>query len=582
MGLLGAVAVWLQRSEVMCEWPSGEASFVGRVESVPIRRESGLVVTFRVEYMKADSNSAWSVVNRNIRLMCLTDSASVPLRYADRLCFYAKVRCPSSESSLAGFDYRRYLECQGLSGTAVAFSNRWMRLGHDERFLLRGFALECRERILDVYRSWHLDKDVYAVVSALTMGDKSALSHELKDVYTVAGTSHVLALSGLHVGILSIILSWMLFPLRLVRGGRWLVSLCVLGVLWAFAILTGLSPSVVRAVTMFSLYAVASVVSESRYSGGYAVVLAAFIMLLWRPLFLFDLGFLLSFTAVLSILLINPLLQRLWSPRRRLTRFVWNALTLSLAAQIGTAPIILYNFGTFPTYFLLANLFVTPLATLIFVFSLLALVFSAVPILGIWSVKALASSTFGMTQVMKWVYGLPGAQISSVHLSGFQTVLLSVVLILLYAYFVKRTFRRTVLALLAINVFAVSLMIGKLSAPEASVRLARGGVYTCYGREVTRFEPVQKPCRIGGRTILLMNDDRWKNKRAEKRLSLDYVYVCRGFRGSMSDIDGLFSVRCVLLDAWLTDWQREKLKSECHERGVECRELSENAAFQLF
>ncbi len=575
MGLVGAIAFWLHHREVAFDWPSDEALYVGRVESVPAQRGSGYVVNVHVECLKTGSDSCptWRRVDRNVRLMCLADSAFAPLKYADRLCFYGRVSRPSSDSSLSGFDYGRYLECQNIGGTAVAFAGRWKPLGPDGGFSLRGLALECRERILNVYRSWGLDRDVYAVVSALTVGDKGALSRELRNVYTVAGTSHVLALSGLHVGILALVLSWALFPLRLVRGGRWLASFCVVFVLWAFAFLTGLSPSVVRAVTMFSLYVVASVVSEDRFSGGYAVVLAAFIMLLFRPLYLFDLGFQLSFSAVISILLLHPLFQRWWTPKRRAVRFVWNVLTLSLAAQIGTAPIVLYCFGTFPAYFLLANLFVTPFAVLILTLSLLALCLLPVPVLNVGVVKALALSALGMTRMMEWVYGLPGSQITSVYLSGFQAALLVAVLVFAYAYSLKRTFRRALLTLLALNVFAASLVADLLSVPKPSVCLARGGVYTCCGRNVSRLEPVREPCRIGGSAVVLLNDGRWKNKRSAVRLSVDYAYVCRGFRGSAADIHRLFRARLVMLDAWLPDWQREKLKSECHDLGMEYREL---------
>lgn len=155
-----------------------------------------------------------------------------------------------------------------------------------------------RERIVATYRSWGLKGDILAVASALTVGDKAELTRELKATYSAAGASHVLALSGLHIGILTMILSWLLYPLRRIRGGKWMIGVCLVSFLWGFAFLSGLSASVVRAVTMFTVYTLASVVSEERFSGFSALSLAAFLMLVYQPMYLFDISFQLSFVAV--------------------------------------------------------------------------------------------------------------------------------------------------------------------------------------------------------------------------------------------------------------------------------------------
>ena len=189
----------------------------------------------------------------------------------------------------------------------MLYPGKLMVLPADEgvQMSLKQKALRWRERVVSVFRSWQLTPDVQAVIAALTVGDKSGLSSDLKSSYSAAGTSHVLALSGLHVGLLSAILLLVLSPLRWVRGGRWLlvgVSVCVL---WLFAFITGLSPSVVRAVSMFTFYEVAFILSESRFSGFYPLVLTAFCMLVYCPFYLFDVSFQLSFVAVFSLSGIN-------------------------------------------------------------------------------------------------------------------------------------------------------------------------------------------------------------------------------------------------------------------------------------
>lgn len=254
-----------------------------------------------------------------------------------------------------------------------------------ERAGSRGFrqqALLVRELVVRRYEEWGLDGDVLAVVSALTVGDKSDLTPELKATYSASGASHVLALSGLHIGILAGILTLLLYPLRLFPLGRSLTGVLTVLLLWAFAFLSGLSASVVRAVTMFSLYVGASFFLEGRFSGFLSLSLAAFLMLLYRPFYLFDVSFQLSFLAVWGILLFYPVFSG-WLPAGcRRIRWLWNTLSVSMAAQLGTLPFVLFYFGAFPTYFLLANLLVTPLAVCILGSSLAALAFERIPWMG--------------------------------------------------------------------------------------------------------------------------------------------------------------------------------------------------------
>jgi ComEC/Rec2-related protein len=227
----------------------------------------------------------------------MPDSLSSPLACGDSVCFYAKVSRPFSEKELTGFDYGDYLLRKGISGTALAYAGNWRCTGkpHSLSFMQR--AKVCQQKVVDVYQSWGLEEDVRAVVSALTIGEKSELTPELKAVYSAAGASHVLALSGLHVGIFSCILLWLFYPLTYLKHGRKMLALLVVCLLWGFAFISGLSSSVVRAVVMYSLYTLASFCLEERFSGMHSLVLAAFLMLVYNPFFLFDISFQLSFVA---------------------------------------------------------------------------------------------------------------------------------------------------------------------------------------------------------------------------------------------------------------------------------------------
>lgn len=188
----------------------------------------------------------------------MPDSLQKSLSCGDNLCFYARVTRPFSEKKLTGFDYADYLLRKGISGTALAYAGHWHRLNKKSSLGLLQQARLCQQKVVEIYRNWPLDEEVRSVVSALTIGDKSELTAELEEVYSAAGASHVLALSGLHIGILSGLLCVFLYPLTYLRHGRRLLSVCVILLLWGFAYVSGLSASVVRAVVMCSLYVLGS------------------------------------------------------------------------------------------------------------------------------------------------------------------------------------------------------------------------------------------------------------------------------------------------------------------------------------
>ena len=201
---------------------------------------------------------------------------------------------------------------------------------------------------------------------------------DIVETYSVSGASHVLALSGLHIGFLYALLLFVLRPLwRRWRRLKPLLLLLLVLFLVSFAFFTGLSSSVVRSVVMFSLLAFAGLQPEKPLTLN-TLAATAFLMLLCKPIWLFDVGFQLSFMAVLGIFLFYPLIDSLFVVRNKIVAYLWNIISLSLAAQLATLPLILYYFGTFPVYFLLSNLVVAPIAVFILSATLLALALGGV------------------------------------------------------------------------------------------------------------------------------------------------------------------------------------------------------------
>lgn len=350
------------------------------------------------------------------------------LKPGDGLFLCTRVRpFDNRPSSGVAFDFPLYMQRQGYAGQCYASDKHWSRkkvslknLSILERSRVR--FLRIRHGLLERYRLLGAKDDGYAVLAAMTLGDKSALDRELRDVYSVTGASHVLALSGLHLGMLYMLLSFFTGSCR--RRRLWSQALLVLGI-WAFAMLVGLPVSVVRSATMISLFAIFSLGYRQNLSFN-VLCLAAIVILLQNPYALYDVGFQLSFVSVASILLLLPLadidkgdsLKPAVEPSipRRVASVIGSCLAVSLAAQVGVAPLIAYYFGRFSTYFLLTNLIVLPAVYLILCGSLLMLVLPVAAPIVLWVVDAL-------NHILSLMSRLPLSSINDLHLSVAQVVM---------------------------------------------------------------------------------------------------------------------------------------------------------------
>jgi competence protein ComEC len=340
---------------------------------------------------------------------------------------------------LIAFCLRRYAQLQSVI-IAVCFvvlgtvlMQRTQQEPPEESSLDRSKAyfLAQRAKLLDRLSESGVDGSVYAVVAAMALGDKSQLTKDLRETYAVTGASHVLALSGLHLGIIYTLLSLLLNRRRWQVASQVVIIVCV----WLFVFLVGMSASVVRSAVMLTVYALLSLGHRDKMSVN-TLAFAAIMMLLFNPRSLFDIGFQLSFMAVLAILLFYPLFERVWSQSflfdHRAFKWVWTMLAVSCAAQIGVAPLIAYYFGRFSNYFLLTNLLVVPAATLILYLSLMVLLIPALAYLLIYVVDYL-------NQLLLWMAALPGASIEGLHPTLLQVLMVYVIIGAVYLLLIRRT-----------------------------------------------------------------------------------------------------------------------------------------------
>lgn len=292
---------------------------------------------------------------------------------------------------------------------------------------LRQQFLEWRSVLLEKYHEWGVGDEAYGVVAAMTLGDKKAIDKDTKETYRVAGASHILALSGLHLmiiySVITLLVGWMRF--------RLLSQVIIVLAIWAFALLTGLSPSVTRSAAMITVYALLSLGYRERMSVN-TLAFVAIIMLIISPSMLYDVGFQLSFMAVLSIVLWHPLLNGLIplhvQQRHHWLSNLWGLITVSTAAQIGTAPLVAYYFGRLPVWFLLSNFIVIPLATVVLYLTLALVVFNWWTWAATLVAKVLTAVVVTMERGLAWVGALPYSSIDGIQLSVLRVYLIYIII----------------------------------------------------------------------------------------------------------------------------------------------------------
>ena len=344
------------------------------------------------------------------------------------------VQRKATTASERRFDYSRYLQTQGFRAQTFVYASD-MKLKQISAtsipvwHRLRLHLLAVRQRLLAQFRRGDVSGGNLAVISALTLGDKTMIDRHVRTVYSVSGASHVLALSGLHIAIIYTLLMLLLDGRRLFRL-RIAARLLAIATVWWYVMIVGLPVSAVRSALMLS---VCSVVAVS-------------------PMSVFDVGFQMSFIAVASILLFVPQMERLLfrSPiwQRQPMRWVSGMVTVSLAAQLGVSPLTAYYFGRFSCYFLLTNFIAIPIAMLLLYGALTMFLLSWQPVVSGLLAYGLGSAAQLLNDALALIAGLPMASIENIAISPWQVVAAYGVVVLVWlgmrmigGYGVMRPFR---------------------------------------------------------------------------------------------------------------------------------------------
>lgn len=277
------------------------------------------------------------------------------------------------------FNYKSYLAKQGIDHQIFIEREQYQKSNLVETSVA-GFAEKIRNNIVTSLEKSSFSNDELAVIKALLLGQRQDISKGLLTDYQNAGAIHILAVSGLHVGILLLILTFILRPIDRFKNGKYIKAIGIIVFLWMFAFIAGLSASVVRAVTMFSFIAIGQSFQKKTLIE-FSLITSMLFLLLVKPMFLFDVGFQLSYLAVFGIIWVQPKLDSLYVPKYYLDKKIWQLLTVSIAAQVGILPLSIYYFQQFPGLFMLSNIVIIPFLGIILVAGIVVIILSVLNIL---------------------------------------------------------------------------------------------------------------------------------------------------------------------------------------------------------
>ncbi len=344
------------------------------------------------------------------------------LQYGNRILFHALIKPPEPPKNPGEFNYKNFLNYQNINQVAYVKKISYRIIDNQTVNPVKKAALQLRNRLLQSLQANGITGKDYAVAAAILLGYDALMNDEIRENYQKAGAMHVLCVSGLHAGIIYLVFNFLLSFLKKNKSQKILKVVLLLIIVWFYAFLTGLSPSILRATVMISFFIVGNEMKRDKEAYN-TLAMSAFFLLLYNPGFIFNVGFQLSYAAVLGIITFyRPINNLVWS-KFGLVRKLWSVMAVSIAAQLGTFPLAAHYFHTFPSYFLLTNLIIFPFSFLIITGGLLFIFVSWIPVVAHWAALLLSGMIYLMNLLVNKVAGLPGSAIQDLYFPWIKVVL---------------------------------------------------------------------------------------------------------------------------------------------------------------
>ena len=395
-------------------------------------------------------------------LVSVPSDPNHPLRlhYGEVYFIPANYKTVAPPYNPAEFDFRSWLALQNINHQIFVRPEELIPLKKHKGSALIRFALSLRKQQVEIYRKLIRDDNAFAVASTLILGYRAELNAETMAAYSKTGTIHALSVSGMHVGmiylVLNQVLKWMDKKLLL----KWVKVVILLTLIWFYALLTGYSPSVLRSAVMLSMFILAKSVRKNTNSY-HILYCSAFFLLLYNPFFLWDAGFQLSYLSILGLIYLQPKLEGLIVFRSPWLNKLWSLAAISIAAQVFTYPLSCYYFHQFPVYFIISNLFITLPVILLMYIGIMLIIFRLYFIAPLFEWLIIF-----MNRGLEKIAGLPYSSINQIWYTKTELILLCLFLLFIFAAWSQKNKYLLVFSLLILSCFQALLAQDKLKAAQ--------------------------------------------------------------------------------------------------------------------
>lgn len=382
----------------------------------------------------------------SIVLTSLKEPALAAFLPGDRVIFSCSPEEIKNMGNPYEFDFKYYMESRGTRYQAFIGSKDLIFVRHPPRNSLRTLPVIIRKKIISMFRTCGVSEERLPLVAAITLGEKSNLDPEQKQYFIKAGIMHIMAVSGLHAVILSYFIFSILFFLK--GKNNILRVIITILILWLFAFITGMSPSVVRAVLMFSFLQAGKLLKRPVNSLN-SVLASATVLLLLRPSVIFDAGFLLSYSAVIFIIAFYNDIYRIFTLKNKIADQLWQSAAVTIAAQAGTLPLTIMLFNRFPVLFLFTNIIIVPVSSLLIIAGCIIPVSCHIPVIRELSGFILDKLTWLTAVLTEKAASIPFSSIDNIGLSVPECIALTVFITLLFIFLLKEKSRVKMLHVLS-------------------------------------------------------------------------------------------------------------------------------------
>jgi competence protein ComEC len=544
------------------------------------------------------------------------DTASQHLHYGKQLLLYKALQPVKNTGNPGCFDYQRYCTFQGISYQVYLKQGEYVSLKIENENLFRKFLFSTRAKIVSLLKKYIPGAKETGLAEAMLIGYKEDLDQRLVQSYSDTGVVHIIAISGLHLGLIYWLLLLLCKPLSQRTGGNLIQPMLIIAGLWLFSFIAGGSPSVLRSAVMFTCLVIGAHLNRktSIYN---SLAASAFLLLCYNPFWLWDAGFQLSYAAVLSLAIFyNPIYNLLFVSNKILD-FLWKSVCVTLAAQILTVPVSVYHFHQFPNLFLIANLLAVPLSSLIIIGEIILCVVGVFPLIASGVGYLLHHTIYWLNTFIEQVGSLPYATMGNLQINGMQLVCLYAFISAMAWWLLKHQRKGALLSLMALLLFiifhavdiwntgqqkklivyniprhsAIDVMVGTKyffkgdSLLQHDYLLQKFHLQPCrlLHRVINTFNPAnilgEKNFYRFGNSSFLLFDAPLDLSQFYPKTPVDIIILSNNPPIQIAQLTGVFTCRQFVFDASNPAWKVAKWQQECAQLGVGGFSVADKGAF---